>query len=226
MEGSEIIPIALAGDYALNLHALATLLRPENGFRVVSINRNKHELEDNLVRGGKEQAPGIVLLDINFDLHRAVGIISFLKTARPAIRVAALGLTRDPAAIQRLSQWGVTCYIPKNSEPGQLRDALRKLADNANYTTPAMKTALDGIVAGGTEREPVGDWPDATASEQRFFRLALSDRSDEDIRRKMNLCPSTFMKLAAKVYRLFGVRSRDGLVLALYRIRFVIRDDL
>jgi DNA-binding NarL/FixJ family response regulator len=221
MEAPVIINVALAGDYALNLHALATLLPKQRGFRVVSINRDVRELEHSLAFGGAGEYPAIVLLDINFDLHRAAGFISFLKSRCPAIRLAALGLTRDREAILRLLQLGVDCYIPKNSDPEQLVEVLRKLACNGDCTTPLMEQAV-----GGPEPAAVGAWPAVTVSERRFFRLAMSEASDDDIRRRMNLCQSTFTQLAAKVYRLFGVRSRDGLVLALYRNRFMIMDDL
>ncbi|HVU98328.1 MAG TPA: hypothetical protein VHE34_24055 [Puia sp.] len=218
------IHIALAGDHALNLHALASLLRPESGFRVVSISKDIRELEDSIVRGGVELYPAIVLLDVNFDLHRAAGLISFVKGGCPTVRLAALGLTRDREAILRLLQLGIDCYLPKNSDPEQLEEALRKLACNGNYTTPLMEQAFGGI----GEPRPVaaGAWPPVTVSQRRFFRLAMSEASDEDIRRRMNLCHSTFTQLVARVYRLFGVRTRDGLVLALYRNRFMIMDDL
>lgn len=219
MEASAIINVALAGDHALNLHALAILLRQESGLRVVSISSGAHELESSIMLGGVEEYPTIVLLDVNFDLHRTAGSISFLKAGCPLIRIAALGLTRDREAILRLLQLGVDCYIPKNSEPEQLVDALRKLALDGNYTTSLMEQ-----VCGGTAT--VGAWPAVSVSERRFFRLAMSEASDDEIRRRMNLCKSTFTQLVAKVYRLFGVRSRDGLVLALYRNRFMIMDDL
>jgi len=221
-----VIHIALAGDHALNLHALATLLRQESGFRVVSISKDVRELESSIILGGAEKYPAVVLLDINFDLHRAAGFISYLKAGFPPIRLAALGLTRDREAILRLLQLGVDCYIPKNSDPEQLEDILRKLARNASYTTPLMEQAFGGIGDGGPRPVATSAWPAITVSQRRFFRLAMSEASDEDIRRRMNLCKSTFSQLAAKVYSLFGVRSRDGLVLALYRNRFLILDDL
>lgn len=226
MEAPVIINVALAGDHALNLHALATLLPQQRGFRVVSISRDVRELEHRIAFGGACEYPTIVLLDINFDLHRAVGFVSFLRSRCPAIRLAALGLTRDREAILRLLQLGVDCYIPKNSDPEQLVEVLRKLAYNGDCTTPLMEQAFSGTACGGNGPAVVGDWPAVTVSERRFFRLAMSEASDDDIRRRMNLCQSTFAQLAAKVYRLFGVRSRDGLVLALYRNRFMIMDDL
>ena len=229
MEASVIINIALAGDHSLNLHALATLLRQQKGFRVVSISHDATQLGSSIALGGAEQYPSIVLLDINFDLHRAAGIISFLKGVHPPIRLAALGLTKDRGAILRLLQMGVDCYIPKNSDAEQLEDILRKIAGNGNYTTPLMEEAF-GRAVGRAADEPnptaVSAWPSVTAAERRFFRLAMSEATDDEIRCRMNLCQSTFTRLVAKVYGLFGVHSRNGLVLALYRNRLVIMDDL
>jgi DNA-binding NarL/FixJ family response regulator len=213
----DTINIALAGDHSLNLHALATLLRQQSGFRVVSISKDAGQLADSIALGGAERYPHIVLLDINFDLHRAAGIVSALKTTYPAIRLAALGLTKDRGAILRLVRMGVDSYIPKNTDPSQLEEVLRQLASKGNYTTPLMEEAFG---------ESVTAWPAVTASERWFFRLALTEATDEDIRRRMNLCESSFTRLVKRVYRHFGVRSRNGLVLALYRNRFVIMDDL
>jgi len=224
-----VLNIALAGDHSLNLHALAILLGQQGGFDVVSISKDASQLGNEIAHGGLDRYPHIVLLDINFDLHRATGIISFLKGAYSPIRIAALGLTKDHEAILRLLHMGVDCYIPKNFDADQLGPILRKVVDNGNYTTPLMEQAF-GKPFGSPAHEtnPAADnaWPAITASERRYFRLAMSEASNDDIRRRMNLCKSAFTHLVAKVFRLFGVRSRDGLVVALYRNRLMIKDDL
>jgi len=205
--------IALAGDHALNLHALASLLGQHGGFRVTSISKNASQLNNSIALGGREQYPQVVLLDINFDLHLAVGIISFLRTTHPDIRIAALGITKDHAAILRLRQMGIDSYIPKNSDPEDLEKVLRQITDTIK--TPAT-----------TPQQDLKAWPSVTPTERRYFRLAMSEASHQDIRRTLKLPESTFTRLVKAVYRRFGVSTRDGLVLALYRSRFMIMDDL
>jgi DNA-binding NarL/FixJ family response regulator len=214
MEMPVTVNIAIAGDHALNLHALASLLGQHKSFRVVSISKNVNQLSSSLACGDREQHPHIVLLDINFDLYLAAGIISFLKAAHPAIRLAALGLTKDRAAIMRIHHMGVDSYLPKNSRPEQLEEVLRQLA---GATTNAMPAA---------QKIAVAAWPPVTPTERRYFRLAMSEASHQDIRRTLKLPESTFTRLITEVYRRFGVTSRDGLVLALYRCRFMIMDDI
>lgn len=205
--------IALAGDHSLNLHALAFLLRQQGSFRVVSISKNMGQLMSSITDSRREDYPQIVLLDINFDLCQAAGIVSFLKSAHPGVRLAALGLTRDGQAISRLRELGVDGYIFKNSEPAELEEMLWQLA--AHGAVEPSSRGVDSTV-----------WSAVTPTERRFFRLAMSEASNEDIRRTLKLCESTFNRLVAGIYRQFGVRSRDGLVVALYRNRFMVMDDI
>lgn len=241
------INVALAGDHALNLHALAFLLGQRNSFRVVSISRNISELINSIDLGGQERYPNIVLLDINFDLYRAADILSFLKTTHPEIRLAALGLTRDPKALLRLQELGADGYIPKNSDPSHLENILSRLVSNGNKPVSLLEQA-SGQTAGkqSAETQPLGkhlpetqshgkqslethptkNWPSTSPIERRYFRLAMSEASNEDIRRTLKLPESAFTRLVSGLYRQFGVSSRDGLVLALYRHRFIVMDDL
>jgi two-component system response regulator DegU len=217
------INIALAGDHALNLHALASLLGEKSGFRVVSISKDVTRLSSSIALGGQEKNPHMVLLDINFDLFLAAGIISFLKASHPDISIVALGLTKDRAAVLRIQQMGADSYLPKNSSPEELEKVLRQLADTgANNTAHA---SADPYLLESNDTT-IAAWPPVTPTERRYFRLAMSEASHQDIRRKLKLCESTFTRFVAALYRRFGVSSRDGLVLALYRNRFMIMDDI
>lgn len=214
MESLVTINIALAGDHALNLHALASLLGQQKSFRIISISKDLTRLSSSIALGGQEKYPHIVLLDINFDLFLAAGIISFLKASHPDIRIVALGLTKDRAAVLRIRDMGADSYLPKNSDPEELEKALRQLTDTGKDTTPQPNDMT------------IAAWPPVTPTERRYYRLAMSEASHQDIRRKLKLCESTFTRLVTALYRRFGVSSRDGLVLALYRNRFMIMDDI
>jgi DNA-binding NarL/FixJ family response regulator len=222
MKSSETIHIGLAGDHALNLHALATLLRQPNDFRIVSISRNIRELSNSFSLSPADLIPHLVLLDINFDLHRAAGTISWLKGSQPAVRIVALGLTKDPVAIRRILQMGVDRYLAKNSQPEELEAVLRQTAREGHCPTPPMQEASGSSI----DPAPLVSHPALTEIQRRYFRLAMSEKPNEEIRKALKLTESAFFRLVEQVYRYFGVRSRDGLVLALYRNRFIIRDDL
>jgi len=226
MEPTAPINIALAGDHALNLHALASLLGQQNSFRIISISKDVTRLSSSIAFGGQEKYPQIVLLDINFDLFLAAGIISFLKASHPDIHIVALGLTKDRAAVQRIHTMGADSYLPKNSSPEELEKVLRQVAQPGKNTMPqsvGQPATADPVESNDTA---IAAWPPVTPTERRYFRLAMSEASHQDIRRSLKLCESTFTRLVTALYRRFGVSSRDGLVLALYRNRFMIMDDL
>ncbi|HEV2482177.1 MAG TPA: hypothetical protein VGS79_21075 [Puia sp.] len=218
--------IALAGDHALNLHALASLLGQQSSFRIISISKDINQLSSSIALGGPEKYPHIVLLDINFDLFRAAGIISFLKASHPDIRLVALGLTKDPAAVLRIQYMGADSYLPKNSDPDELEKVLRQMAGTGKNGRPHALDTSAPAHHNESGNAAVAAWPAVTLTERRYFRLAMSEKSHQDIRRILKLPESTFTRLITALYHRFGVSSRDGLVLALYRSRFMIMDDI
>jgi len=226
MPNTAPIRVALAGDHSLNLHALAILLQQQGAFHIVSISRDVCQLRDNLMLAGKERYPHIVLLDINFDLYRAAGIVSFLSGSHPGIRIAALGLTKDRRAILRLERMGVHGYIAKNSDPSEMENMLKRLSVKTGDSVEQNLEGSDVETGVGPDLSAAEEWHSVTPMERRYFRLAMSEASDEEIRRVMRVPQCEFGRFVARIYRQFGVRSSHGLVLALYRNRLMVLDDI
>src|SRR6185312_4689965 len=226
MPNTAPIRVALAGDHSLNLHALAILLQQQGAFHIVSISRDVCQLRDNLMLAGKERYPHIVLLDINFDLYRAAGIVSFLSGSHPGIRIAALGLTKDRRAILRLERMGVHGYIAKNSDPSEMENMLKRLSVKTGDSVEQNLEGSDVETGVGPDLSAAEEWHSVTPMERRYFRLAMSEASDEELRRVMRVPQCEFDRFVARIYRQFGVRSSHGLVLALYRNRLMVLDDI
>jgi len=252
-----MINVALAGDFALNLHALASLFHPLPGIRVVSISRNPASLVRALSASGPASAasareslsipaaalqspsaaaadpaaapvlgsaslldsssvpvyPQVVLLDVNFELRPATQVITFIKESHPTIRLIVLGLTRDEEAIDLLFRAGADRHLPKNADPLLLEQAIREVV--ACDITPSTQTA-----------PAFSTWPTVTDAEYRYYKLAISDVSNADIRKTLRICDSCYTRLVQQTYDRFNVRSRDGLAVALFRQRWWVRDDL
>lgn len=281
-----MINVALAGDHALNLHALASLFHALPGIRVVSISRSPATLIRNISASSAIFVPGsisgpasapvlssvpvhaptpkpdstralatvsftdcypnIVLLDVNFELRPATQVINFIKKSHPAIRLIVLGLTRDEEAIARIFRSGADRYLPKNSDPLILEHAIREIATapssapasvpSAASPAPAI-TTIPAACNAVSDQRPLADrepdynpafstWPTVTDTEYRYFKLAISDVSNEDIRKKLQICESSYTRLMQQTYDRFNVRSRDGLAVALFKQRWLVRDDL
>lgn len=204
-----MINIALAGDHALNLHALASLFSSLLDFRITSISRNVQMLSYSISTSGGGSYPRIVVLDVNFELRPALEVIRFIRKAHSDMAVIVLGLTSDEKAITKLFRSGADRYLPKNVDPDVLEHSIRNVAVDA---APAER-----------QDDPL---PAITEMEYRYFRLAISDVSNEDIRKRLKICESSYIRLVGQAYRRFNVRSRDGLAVALFKHRWMVRDDL
>lgn len=216
-----MINIALAGDHALNLHALASLFSSLLDFRITSISRNVHMLSHSLGASGGGSYPRIVVLDVNFELRPAVEVIRFIKKAHSDMAVIVLGLTSDEKAIAKLFRSGADRYLPKNVDPDVLEHSIRNVAVE---TPPAVAPIGNGAESPAAPGDT--PLPAITEMEYRYFRLAISDVTNEDIRKRLKICESSYIRLVGQAYRRFNVRSRDGLAVALFKHRWMVRDDL
>jgi DNA-binding NarL/FixJ family response regulator len=212
--------VALVGDHTLNLHALAYTLRQSDDIRVTTISKSQQWIRQ-LAASPPTPFPDVVILDIHFQLRPAIQVIDAVKRPHPRTRVIVLSLTRDEQATDRLLHAGAECCLPKNADPQELDAALRT-------PTHAIPAANGHPSAGTRTNHPFSftAWPPFTELEYRYFLLAASDASNEDIRNRLNLCESSYTRMTGQVYRRFDVRTRDGLVVALFQHRLLVRDDV
>lgn len=202
-----MINVALAGDHALNLHALSSLLNLSTEIQVTAICNLRM-----LSRRLDAVFPDVVILDVNFELRPVMEAIRLLKTGRSSPGVIVLGLTRDEEAIGRLLEMGADRYVAKDADPEVLLNNICEMSV--------------GCAGDRQERPAYPAWPVVTDTEYRYFRLAITELSNDVIRQKLNICQSSFERLVMQIYRRFNVRSRDGLAVALFRNRWLVRDDL
>jgi DNA-binding NarL/FixJ family response regulator len=253
-----MINVALAGDHALNLHALATLFDPCSDIRISSIYRNLRMLNLAIREGGPY--PDVIVLDFNFELRPVAEAIRRVKEVHSNTGVIVLGLTRDEEAIGRLLLMGTDRYLTKNTDTEMLVDTVREMARRSVQDVAAgrrmtmndensragrgeamedenlrvghgvtmqdndQQTGVVGSIGSGGRVYSV--WPMVTDTEYRYLRLAISEVSHDDIRRKLNICESSYTRMVKEVHRRFDVQSRDGLAVALFRRRWLVRDDL
>jgi len=230
--------VALVGDHALNLHALAYLFHQSDNIRVTTISKTCQWIRQ-LTASPPTPFPDVIILDMHFQLRPTIQAIEAIKHAHPPARIIVLSLTRDAEATGRLLHAGAERCLPKNADPQELITALHSPTRTTPLPPPAGATALpspareittaNGHPTAGTRTNQPFQftaWPPFTELEYRYFLLAASDASNEDIRSRLNLCESSYAQMTGKVHRRFDVRTRDGLVVALFQHRLLVRDDV
>lgn len=208
------VNIALVDDHILLRNGLAELINGFAGYRVMLEVDNGRELTQRL---DPTNLPDIALLDIRMPFMDGYATAEWLKKNYPSVKILALTMEDNEAAIIRMLRAGASGYLLKHTETSEFRTALDTLVARGYYhsdlVTDALMKSLNGTVKAKTAR-------DLNAREIDFLKLCCSDLTYKEIADKMCLSVRTIDGYREDLFQKLGVRNRAGLVM------FAMREGL
>src|SRR5690348_17029037 len=126
----EKIKIAMVDDHVLLRSALAALINSFDDCRVVYQSNNGAELIRQL-KGNP--APDVVLLDLNMPVMDGFDTAVWLKENLPDVHVLMLTMYDSELTLIRLLQAGVKGFLKKDSDPSELKFAIRAVMQSGYY---------------------------------------------------------------------------------------------
>ncbi len=81
----------------------------------------------------REDRPALVILDLNLPGLGGLEVIARLKIEDPAARILVLSMHDEEIHVTRALQAGAIGYISKNAPPGEIIEAIRRVADGHTY---------------------------------------------------------------------------------------------
>lgn len=211
-----MIRVLVADDEALVRSGLAVLLRHEPGFEVVG------SAADGLsaVRLAREQRPDVVLMDI-----RMPGIDGIEATRRlvadPAtasVRVLILTTFDHDANVFAALRAGASGFLPKDTEPDHLLDALRVVAEGESLLAPR---ATRRLIEEFRRTVPLPA-PDAaldgtlTPRELEVLRAIATGLSNAEIADRLTISYATAKTHVSRLLTKLDARDRAQLVIIAY----------
>ena len=202
--------IALADDHVLLRTGLASMIR--NFGHEVMFEANNGEEVMRLVQNGKE--PDLILMDINMPVKDGYETSSWLKENHPEIKVLALSMLDDENAIIRMIKNGARGYLLKESEPGELRDAINAVLQKGFYYSEMVTGRLVHSISGhDTESYNSQQVIQLTEREIDFLKLACTEMTYKEIAAEMHLSPRTIDGYRDALFFKLDIKTRTGLVI-------------
>lgn len=202
--------IVLVDDHALLRNGLAELVKTL-GHEVLFECGNGKECIDRL---DPKLLPDIVLLDINMPEMDGYETAQWLKQHHPDVKVLALSMYDNETSIIRMLKSGARGYILKDSEPGELKAALRALKEKGFYYSDLVSGKLmHAINKMEDENGNLKNLVPLNERETDFLKYACTELTYKEIAEKMFLSPRTIDGYRDALFEKLNVKTRVGLVM-------------
>jgi len=200
-----MIRVAIADDHMVVRQGLKQILSEAEGFDVVGEATNGAETMK-LVR---EQKIDVLILDMSMPGRSGIELIVQIKSELPRLPVLVLSMHAEEQYAVRAIKAGAAGYLTKDSIAGELCSAVRKVAKDGLYITPAVADRLALEV--GETRSPK---PHQLLSDREYeiFELLVDGKSVSDIAAQLCINSKTVSTYKARILQKMQLTSTAALV--------------
>ena len=131
------VRILLADDHTMMCAGLRKLLEPE--YEVIGSVADGRAL----LKAAAELKPDLVLVDVGMPLLNGLDAAHELRKFMPQVKLIFLTMNTDPDLAAEALRIGASGYLLKNSEDGELLQAVRDALRGMSFITPQIAKAME-----------------------------------------------------------------------------------
>lgn len=203
--------LALADDHTVMRNGLASLLK-DMGYSILYEADNG---KDFIEKTHKDRLPDVALLDINMPKMDGYETAGWLKQNYPQVKVLALSMYDDDAAIIRMMKNGAKGYILKDSNIVDVKSAIESVLSKGYFYSELVTGKLIHSINHLDEPDhgSIKDVLKLNTREIEFLKFACTEMSYKEIAEKMFLSPRTVEGYRDSLFEKLNLKSRVGLVI-------------
>jgi len=156
----------------------------------------------------RKQRPTLVVLDLNLPDISGLELIARLKIADPGARILVLSMHDDRMHVTRALQAGAAGYVTKNVRPGELVDAVRRVAGGGTYVEHDIAEELLFAYI----RTPSHPLDDLSARELEILRLLTEGRTLPQIADTVGISYKTAANKCSQIKAKLGADTTAELI--------------
>jgi RNA polymerase sigma factor (sigma-70 family) len=208
VSAEECIRIVVADDHAVVREGIRTVLAAEPDLAVVG-EAADGEAALTLVH---DEEPDVLLLDISMPERTGLDVAAQLRASGSAVRILVLSMHDRPEYVLEAVRTGAHGYLLKDSEPAEVRRAVRAVHDGETYFSAAVAEQLSAALRGELERERRRGMVELlTQREREVLALVADGRSNKEIAEELGISPRTVESHRESLTRKLRIRSIAGL---------------
>jgi DNA-binding NarL/FixJ family response regulator len=215
------IRLVLVEPSAIHGAGVRELLEREDDFDVVAQVRTADEAAEL----SSEQAPDVIVVDVDLPDADAIEATRRLKRERPEAGMVIIAHADDDEAVFRAVQTGATAHVADDDGPAELVDAIRRVAEGEDPLAEAVaeRPAVAQRVADAYRELAVQGPSGAEARgivsprQLEILRLVAKGYSNEEIAQQLHISRQTVKNHLTSAMRALGARRRRQAVAAAIR---------
>jgi two-component system invasion response regulator UvrY len=151
----------------------------------------------------------VLVLDIGMPDGSGLEVLSQLQTLKPELRVLILSMYPEKQYAIRALKAGAAGYLTKESAPGELLTAIRRVAQGGKYITQALAEELAAGLVGETEKPPSESLSDR---EYQVVRLLARGKTVTEIASELALSIKTISTYRARILEKLNLRNTAEII--------------
>jgi DNA-binding NarL/FixJ family response regulator len=193
-----VIRVAIIDDHALVRAGLKELLAGDDEVEVVATGVDGAEA----VAVVERKHPDVVLMDLSMPNVDGVEATRRISQSQPDARVVALTSFAERDRVLAALDAGAVGYLLKDTEPDELRRAIRAAAHGESPLSPRAATAV--VAARAKSR----DAPELSPREAEVLALVAEGLPNKLIARRLQISEKTVKAHLTRVFQQIGVGDR------------------
>ena len=197
--------ILIADDHPVVRQGLRQMLSSEEDLTVVGEATNGHEV----VELSRKVSWDVAVLDYNMPGKNGLELVRELRQRHPNRPVLILSMYPEERYALRALKAGAVGYMTKESAPGELVSAIRKVAKGGRYVSPSLGEKLAQELTGDSERplhETLSD------REYQIMWMIASGKTVGEIAEQLFLSPNTVSTYRARILKKMDMKNNAELM--------------
>lgn len=206
------IKLALCDDHTLFRVGMATILGQIQDFELILEAGNGQELIDKIAR----KMPDVVLLDLQMPVMDGTATADYMRDHYPLIKIVVLTMHDEDRMVLHLLEKGVSGYLLKDAEAGEVEKAVRKVMDEGVYLNEFVSKAMLRRMTNKVAVKPVSTLYNSkillSEREKEVLMLICEGLSTNEISEKIFLSPRTVEGHRLRILEKTGTKNTAGMV--------------
>jgi len=200
-----VIRIVIADDHAIVREGLKRIVSSIADMEVAGEAGNGTEVMQRV----RELAFDVLVLDLSMPGRSGMELIKLARGEKPQLRILVLSMHQESQYAVRAIKNGASGYLTKESAPGQLEQAIRKVASGGAFISAEVAEQLALGAMPGSEAVP---HESLSNREFEVLQLLVAGVSMTDIATRLNLSVKTVSTHKTNLMQKMGLQNQSELI--------------